>query len=70
MKSRDDARLFWKGEVQMIDIIVLALVLGYCAFIIIHRYREAKLAARMGKIMSCAGYTACTCADCGSRQGE
>ena len=54
----------------MIDIIVLALVLGYCAFIIIHRYREAKLAARMGKIMSCAGCTACSCADCGIRQGE
>lgn len=44
----------------MIDIIVLALVLGYCAFIIVHRYREAKLAARMGKIMSCAGCTACS----------
>ena len=40
------------------------------SFIIIHRYREAKLAARMGKIMSCTGCTACSCADCGSRQGE
>ena len=54
----------------MIDIIVLALVLGYCVFIIVRHYREAKLAARMGKIMSCAGCTACSCADCGSRQGE
>ena len=54
----------------MIDIIVLALVLGYCVFIIGRHYREAKLAARMGKIMSCAGCTACSCADCGSRQGE
>ena len=30
----------------MIDIIVLALVLGYCVFIIVRHYREAKLAAR------------------------
>ena len=28
----------------MIDIIVLALVLGYCVFIIVRHYREAKLA--------------------------
>ena len=54
----------------MIDIIVLALVLGYCVFIIVRHYREAKLAARMGKIMSCAGCTACSCAECGSRQRE
>ena len=34
----------------MIDIIVLALVLGYCVFIIVRHYREAKLAARMGRL--------------------
>ena len=30
----------------MIDIIVLALVLGYCVFFIVRLYREAKLARR------------------------
>ena len=35
-----------------------------------HGMDKAKLAARMGKIMSCTGCTACSCADCGSRQGE
>ena len=48
----------------MADIIILALVVGYCAWVIVHRRKEAKLAARMGKIMGCAGCASCSCEGC------
>ena len=39
----------------MTDIMIVLLVLSYCVFIIVHRRREARLAARMGAVMGCAG---------------
>lgn len=48
----------------MTDIMIVLLVLSYCAFIIVHRRREARLAARMGAIMGCAGCRSRSCGSC------
>ena len=44
----------------MTDIMIVLLVLSYCVFIIVHRRREARLAA----IMGCAGCRSRSCGSC------
>ena len=44
--------------------VIVLLVLSYCVFIIVHRRREARLAARMGAIMGCAGCRSRSCGSC------
>ncbi|WP_290770846.1 FeoB-associated Cys-rich membrane protein [Anaerofustis sp.] len=46
----------------MADIIVLALVIGYCAFVIINRHKKNKKAKASG---GCCG-SCCGCSGCSS----
>ena len=45
----------------MADIIIVALVIGYCAFVIINRHKKNKKAKALGGCCgSCCGCSGCT----------
>lgn len=46
-----------------VDIVILALILGYCAFLLVWRHRRAREARRTG-----GGCTGC-CSSCGAACG-
>lgn len=48
----------------MADGILLLLIAGYSGALLVRYRRQAKLAARMGRIMGCAGCGSHACGSC------
>lgn len=50
----------FKGDVKiMVDIMILALVIGYCIFVIVHQHKKKKAAAKNGCNGICVGCSGC-----------
>ncbi|WP_143404367.1 FeoB-associated Cys-rich membrane protein [Merdibacter massiliensis] len=52
----------------MSDILIVAAVISYCIYLLWRQRKNAKFAARMGKIMGCSGCSHCGCSSCQSDQ--